>query len=198
MTVGYVSGVFDMFHIGHLNIIMQARQHCDQLIVGAVTDEVVERVKGRSPIVPLDERMQILSGLRDVDRVVVDAHEDKFDTWRELRYDVLFKGDDWQETPKGVKLEQDLAGVGARIVYFPYTRHTSSSLLRQVVTGLAHVPVLPLPEEPNGAPRGDQPSIEADHCPLCGGKSPGLTDEPRGLTERRLAAPQVATMPGAC
>ncbi len=147
MTKGYVSGVFDMFHIGHLNIIVKARQHCDYLIVGAVTDEVVEKVKGRRPVVPLDERMKILASLRDVDEVVVDVHADKFDTWKDLHYDVIFKGDDWRDQPKGIKLERDLATVGARVQYFPYTQHTSSSMLREVISGLAHADVRMLPDE---------------------------------------------------
>lgn len=133
---GYVPGVFDMFHVGHLNIVRAARRECDYLIVGVVSDEVVERVKGRPPVVPLAERMEIVGALRDVDQVVVDEHADKFDAWRELHFDVIFKGDDWRGTPKGVKLEQDLAGVGARIHYFPYTRHTSSTVLRQALDDL--------------------------------------------------------------
>lgn len=147
MVVGYVSGVFDLFHIGHLNIIMSARSQCDQLIVGAVTDEVVEQIKGRLPVIPLDERLEILRGLRDVDDVVVDAHRDKFDSWKQLQYDVIFKGDDWRGTPKAIKLEADLAEVGAKVVYFPYTRHTSSSLLREVLSQLAHTPVRPTPSD---------------------------------------------------
>jgi glycerol-3-phosphate cytidylyltransferase len=130
---GYVPGVFDMFHVGHLNIVRASRAQCDHLIVGVVSDDVVERVKGRPPIVPLEERMEILSELRLVDEVVVDLHADKFDAWRDLRFDVIFKGDDWKGTPKGEKLERDLASVGARIVYFPYTRHTSSTLLRKTI-----------------------------------------------------------------
>ena len=134
MTVGYVSGVFDLFHIGHLTIINRARERCEHLIVGAVDDDVVTAVKGRPPVIPLDERLAILDGLRAVDAVVTDRYPDKFDTWHELRFDVIFKGDDWQGTPKGDKLEADLASVGARVEYFPYTRHTSSSLLRAVLT----------------------------------------------------------------
>lgn len=130
---GYVPGVFDMFHVGHLNVINSARPHCDHLIVGVVTDEVVTRVKGRPPIVPLRERMEVVAAIRGVDQVVVDSHGDKFDSWQELRFDVIFKGDDWAHTAKGAKLEQDLAAVGARVHYFPYTRHTSSTLLRQAL-----------------------------------------------------------------
>lgn len=147
MVTGYVSGVFDMFHIGHLNIIMQARRQCDHLIVGVVTDDVVQAVKNRAPVIPFDERVSIVAGLRDVDAVVADTHADKFDTWHELHYDVIFKGDDWQGTPKGDKLEADLAEVGASVHYFPYTTHTSSTLLREVLTGLAATPVQPLPQD---------------------------------------------------
>lgn len=127
---GYVPGVFDMFHVGHLNIVRAARAQCQQLVVGVVADEVVVQLKGRPPVVPLAERMEIVAAIRGVDEVVVDVHADKFDAWRHLRYDVIFKGDDWRGTAKGDKLERDLAAVGARVVYFPYTRHTSSTLLR--------------------------------------------------------------------
>ncbi len=137
MIRGYVPGVFDMFHVGHLNVIRAAIRECDHLIVGVVADDVVERVKGRPPVVPLDERMEIVAALRDVNEVVVDEHDDKFDTWKELQYDVVFKGDDWRDTPKGRKLEADLAGVGARVTYFPYTRHTSSTMLRLALDALA-------------------------------------------------------------
>ena len=130
---GYVSGVFDMFHVGHLNIVQGARRQCDYLIAGVVTDDVVMRAKGKAPIVPLEERMAIVAALRGVDEVVIDRHVDKFETWRELRYDVIFKGYDWRGTPKGDLLEAELADVGARIEYLPYTRHTSSTKLRELV-----------------------------------------------------------------
>ena len=156
-VVGYVSGVFDMFHIGHLNIIVSARERCDRLVVGVVTDDVVVAMKGRPPVIPLAERVAILSGLRDVDEVVVDSHADKFDSWRELRFDVIFKGDDWQGTPRGRKLEADLGDVGARVEYFPYTRHTSSTLLREVLSKLAHTPVEPLAVDASG-PHSPRPA----------------------------------------
>lgn len=133
---GYVSGVFDMFHVGHLNIIERARERCDHLIAGVVSDEVVVLAKGKPPIVPLDERVTIVRALRAVDEVVIDQHVDKFDTWAELRYDVIFKGDDWKGTPKGDRLEARLSRVGSRVEYFPYTRHTSSTQLRQVLDTL--------------------------------------------------------------
>jgi glycerol-3-phosphate cytidylyltransferase len=121
-----------MFHAGHLNILKHARDACDRLVVGVVTDEVLERVKGRSPMYPLAERLTVVKALRLVDDVVVDLSSDKTVAWRAVRFDVLFKGDDWRDTPKGDRLEAELAGVGARVHYFPYTRHVSSTALRRL------------------------------------------------------------------
>ncbi|MEU5880191.1 adenylyltransferase/cytidyltransferase family protein [Spirillospora sp. NPDC047279] len=133
--VGYVPGAYDLFHIGHLNILKRARQECDHLIAGVVTDEVLEKVKGRPPIVPLAERLAIVGGMSCVDEVVTDLSSDKLVMWRRLHFDVLFKGDDWKGTPKGDRLESSMAEVGARVVYFPYTVHTSSTALRQLISG---------------------------------------------------------------
>ncbi|QXT63428.1 adenylyltransferase/cytidyltransferase family protein [Tessaracoccus palaemonis] len=128
--VGYVPGGWDMFHVGHLNILSHARKHCDVLIVGAVTDEALEEMKGRRPIIPLAERMAILEALSMVDKVVVDTSSDKVKVWEQVHFDVLFKGDDWKGTAKGERLEKAMAGVGVRVIYFPYTRSTSSTQLR--------------------------------------------------------------------
>lgn len=133
-VVGYCPGVFDMFHIGHLNVLRRARLECDHLVAGVVTDAVVEQIKGRAPVVPLVERMEIVSSIRYVDEVVADDTIEKFDMWESVRFDALFKGDDWQGTPKGDRLEAALASVGSRVVYLPYTRQTSSTLLRSVIT----------------------------------------------------------------
>jgi len=131
---GYVPGAWDMFHIGHLNILRRARELCDVLVVGAVTDEVLAASKGRPPVIPLAERLQILDSLALVDRVVVDdCTSDKMPMWHRLHFDVLFKGDDWRGTPKGTVLEAGMAAVGARVVYFPYTHGTTSTLLRQFI-----------------------------------------------------------------
>jgi glycerol-3-phosphate cytidylyltransferase len=135
MTVGYCPGVYDMFHVGHLNILRRARLGCDRLIVGVVTDEVVEQIKGQPPIVPLVERMEIVQAIRFVDEVVPDNTIEKFDMWHGLQFDVIFKGDDWKGTPKGERMEAAFAEVGVAVVYFPYTPDTSSTLLRQLVTG---------------------------------------------------------------
>ncbi|GLZ04915.1 cytidyltransferase [Actinomadura sp. NBRC 104412] len=131
---GYVPGAFDMFHIGHLNILRRARLECDHLIAGVVTDEVLERVKGRPPIVPLAERLAIVGSMACVDEVVTDVSSDKVVMWERLRFDVLFKGDDWKGTEKGDRLEADLGARGVRVVYFPYTVHTSSTALRRLIT----------------------------------------------------------------
>ncbi len=128
--VGYASGVFDMFHVGHLNILKRAREHCTTLVVGVGSDEYVEALKGTAPVVPLDERLEIISALRVVDEVLIDHSEDKTHAWRERNFDVIFKGDDWRGSPKGSRLEADMQTLGVAVVYFPYTKQTSSTLLR--------------------------------------------------------------------
>lgn len=122
-----------MFHIGHLNILRRARQHCGHLIVGAVSDQTLFDMKGKYPIVPLEERMEILESIGIVDEVVTDFSINKLKVWERVRFDVLFKGDDWMGTAKGQKLEADMASVGVDVHYFPYTGHTSSTELRRVL-----------------------------------------------------------------
>jgi glycerol-3-phosphate cytidylyltransferase len=132
--VGYVPGVFDMFHVGHLNILRNARLACDHLIAGVVSDERAAAAKGKVPVVPATERLEIVRAVRYVDDAVLEDVEEKLEMWRRLRFDVIVKGDDWRGTPKGDKLERDFASVGVEVVYLPYTVHTSSTMLRQVVS----------------------------------------------------------------
>lgn len=134
--VGFVPGVWDMFHVGHLNILQRARPQCDQLIAGVLIDELVLEGKGTLPVIPLDERLEIIRNLRFVDAAVVDGSLDKLALWDLLRFDVVFKGDDWRGKPKGDRLERDAAALGVRVVYFPYTAHVSSTHLREVVAQL--------------------------------------------------------------
>ncbi|MDN6794492.1 MAG: adenylyltransferase/cytidyltransferase family protein [Propionibacterium sp.] len=134
VVVGYVPGGFDMLHIGHLNILRAARQRCGHLVVGVATDESLEAMKGRLPVIPLSERLEIISSLRFVDTVVTDISQDKRIAWHRRPFHVLFKGDDWQGTTKGRRLESELAEVGARVEYLPYTPSTSSTLLRNFLT----------------------------------------------------------------
>jgi len=130
MRVGYAPGVFDLFHIGHLNILKHASTLCDRLVVGVVSDEMAVRAKGITPVIPLAERLEIVRSLRMVDEAVPETVPEKLQVWQELRFDVIFKGDDWKGTPKGDRLETGLGAVGVRVVYFPYTVHTSSTALR--------------------------------------------------------------------
>jgi glycerol-3-phosphate cytidylyltransferase len=132
--VGYASGVFDLFHVGHLNLLRRAREECETLVVGVVTDELTFEIKGASPVIPLTERLEIVNALAIVDEVIVDRSRDKRLAWQTRPFDVIFKGNDWQGTPKGERLEREMAEVGAEVVYFPYTMHTASSLLRAHIT----------------------------------------------------------------
>jgi glycerol-3-phosphate cytidylyltransferase len=132
-VIGYAPGAYDLFHIGHLNLLRHAAEHCDHLIAGVVSDELVTRVKGKAPIVPLTERLAIVQGIRYVDEAVEEDVPEKLEMWERLRFDVIIKGDDWRGTPKGDKLERDFAAVGVEVVYLPYTAHTSSTMLRQVL-----------------------------------------------------------------
>ncbi|WP_443056692.1 adenylyltransferase/cytidyltransferase family protein [Streptomyces sp. MUM 178J] len=138
--VGYAPGAYDLFHIGHLNILRHARQHCDYLVAGVVSDEMAELAKGRRPVIPLIERLEIVRNIKYVDAAFVETVPDKLDTWQQVRFDVLFKGDDWRGTPKGDKLERDFTTVGVEIVYFPYTVHTSSTQLRRALDTLTQPP----------------------------------------------------------
>ena len=135
-VVGYAPGAYDLFHIGHLNVLRHAADNCDFLVAGVVADEVLVQTKGRAPVVPLAERMEIVRNLRFVDAVHAEVVPDKIDTWREVRFDVIFKGDDWRGTAKGDRLERDFAAVGVEVRYFPYTMHTSSTMLRKALSAL--------------------------------------------------------------
>jgi glycerol-3-phosphate cytidylyltransferase len=131
--VGYVPGVYDLFHIGHLNALRQARSQCDVLVAGVVSDEVCERVKGVRPFVPLEERVAIVAAIGIVDSTHTELTTDKLDAWRAVGFHKIFKGDDWRDTPRGFELEQRVGSVGVEVVYFPYTEHTSSTQLRRVI-----------------------------------------------------------------
>ena len=137
VRVGYAAGAFDLFHIGHLNILKHAKSQCDHLIAGVVSDEMLRLTKGVDPVIPLAERLEIVRSIEYVDEAVAETVPDKLDTWRELRFDVLFKGDDWRGTEKGLRLEREFAAVGVEVVYFPYTMTTSSTQLRQALAALA-------------------------------------------------------------
>jgi len=138
--VGYAAGAFDLFHVGHLNLLRRARERCDVLVAGVVCDELLRSVKGVEPVVPTAERAEIVRSIRFVDAVHVETVPDKLDVWREVRFTHFFKGDDWRGTEKGERLEREFAAVGVEVVYFPYTAHTSSTALRRALAALSPAP----------------------------------------------------------
>lgn len=129
--VGYTTGVFDMFHIGHLNILKRAKEKCDYLIVGVSTDELCLSYKHKAPIVPFVERKAIVEAIKYVDEVVPQVDRNKFGAWENYKFDVMFVGDDWKGSPLFSALEERFKEVGVSIVYFPYTTGTSSTVLRE-------------------------------------------------------------------
>ncbi len=131
--IGYAPGVYDMFHIGHLNILRNSRLACDYLIAGVVSDEMALRAKGKTPVIPLPERLEIVRHVSFVDDAVEEDVASKLEMWERLKFDVIIKGDDWRGTEKGDKLERDFAAVGVEVFYLPYTVHTSSTMLRQAL-----------------------------------------------------------------
>lgn len=129
--IGYTTGVFDMFHIGHLNILKRAKEQCEYLIVGVSTDELVENYKHKTPIIPFDERCAIVESIRYVDRVVPQTTMDKLVALKELNFDVMFHGSDWKGTSLYADYEQAFKNVGVDLVFLPHTDGTSSTELAQ-------------------------------------------------------------------
>lgn len=127
--IGYTTGVFDMFHIGHLNIIRNAKEQCEYLIVGVSTDELVESYKHKSPIIPFHERIAIVEAIRYVDKVVTQSTMNKFEAWEEYHFDVIFHGDDWKGSSLYNQIKSQLSSVGCEVVFLPHTEGTSSTEL---------------------------------------------------------------------
>jgi glycerol-3-phosphate cytidylyltransferase len=132
-VIGYAPGIFDLFHIGHVNLLRRAKERCDFLIAGVVSDDMCSLRKGRTPVVPLDERLEIVRNMRCVDLAIEEDVPSKVDVWNSYRFHRLFKGDDWEGTPAGVRLQADFAPLGVEIVYLPYTLTTSSTILRSAL-----------------------------------------------------------------
>ena len=131
--VGYTTGVFDMFHIGHLNILKAAKEQCDYLIVGVSTDEVVKDYKNKTPIIPFEERIAIVDAIKYVDKVVPQTSMNKMDAWNELKFDVLFHGSDWKNSDMYNKIIADFAEVGVDVVFLPHTAGISSTMLSDIL-----------------------------------------------------------------
>ena len=134
--VGYTTGVYDMFHIGHLNIIRRAKEQCDYLIVGVSTDELVQQDKHKVPVIPYEERAAIISALKYVDKVVPQSDKNKFGAWEKYHFNKMFVGSDWKGTPQWDKFEKEFAHVGVEIVYLPHTDGVSSTKLTAVIKGI--------------------------------------------------------------
>lgn len=135
--IGYAVGAFDLFHVGHLNLLRHAKQQCDILIAGVVSDEMLRQVKGIEPVIPTAERAEIVRHISFVDDVYVETTPSKMDSWHDVHFTHFFKGDDWRGTDKGLRLEREFAEVGVEVVYFPYTAHTSSSSLRRALDAIS-------------------------------------------------------------
>lgn len=135
MIVGYATGVFDLFHIGHLNFLRNARSLCDQLIVGVTVDDMVG-YKNKKCVIPFEERIEIVRNMRWVDAAIPQSNMDKVDAWKKLKYDVLFVGDDWYQTKRWSTFEDKLKEQGVKVVYFPYTQGVSSTLRTKTVQKL--------------------------------------------------------------
>lgn len=127
--VGYTTGVFDMFHVGHLNILKRAKEQCDYLIVGVSTDDLVEHEKHKTPIIPFEQRCAIVSAIKYVDEVVPQFDKNKYAAWIRLKFDKMFVGSDWQGTDAWNEYETQFKPLGIEIVYLPHTDGVSSTAL---------------------------------------------------------------------
>lgn len=135
-VVGYTTGVFDLFHIGHLRLLQRAKSRCDRLIVGVSTDELVMKYKSKKPVIPFEERIEIVSALKCVDEVIPQQHRDKIAAYHEIKFDVMFVGSDWKGSDLFDKVEAELAGYGVEVVYFDYTSTVSSTALQATLQAI--------------------------------------------------------------
>ena len=135
MIIGYTTGVYDLFHIGHLNLLKNAKGLCDKLIVGVTVDELV-KYKNKRAVIPFEERLEIVRSIKYVDAAIAQESLDKFAAWEKLKFDILFVGDDWYQSERWQELEEKFQRVGVRVIYFPYTKGTSSTLINQTLIRL--------------------------------------------------------------
>ena len=135
MVIGYTTGVYDLFHIGHLNLLKNAKGLCDKLIVGVTVDELVA-YKSKRAVIPFEERLEIVRSIKYVDAAIPQETLDKFAVWEKLKFDILFVGDDWYKSERWQEMEEKFKRVGVKVVYFPYTKGTSSTLINQTLVRL--------------------------------------------------------------
>ena len=134
--LGYTAGVFDLFHIGHLNILRKAKEQCEYLIVAVSTDELVQSYKNKTPVIRFSERMAIVESIKYVDLVIPQKSRNKMEAFDEYKFDVMFVGDDWRGDPLWNALEEDLKARGSVVSYIPYTNGISSTYLKKVLENL--------------------------------------------------------------
>lgn len=135
MIIGYTTGVYDMFHVGHLNILEAAKRQCDYLIVGVSTDELVAKEKHKTTMIPFEERCRIVEAIKYVDKVVPQTDKNKLEAWKRLKFNKMFVGSDWQGTPQWIEFERQFKDTGVEFVYLPHTEGISSSILRERILG---------------------------------------------------------------
>ena len=133
MTIGYTTGVYDLFHVGHLNLLKNAKGLCDKLIVGVTVDDLVT-YKGKRAFIPFEDRIEIVRSCKYVDAAVPQYDVDKLTACKKLGATVLFVGDDWYATEKWLEYEKKFAEEGIKIIYFPYTKGISSTKINQALT----------------------------------------------------------------
>ncbi len=136
MIIGYTTGVYDMFHIGHLNILARAKAQCDFLIVGVSTDELVRKEKNKETIIKYEERAAIVESIKYVDKVVPQYNKNKLEAWEQYHFDKMFVGSDWKGTKQWNKYEEEFSSLGVEITYLPHTDGISSTLLAGVIKGI--------------------------------------------------------------
>lgn len=135
MIIGYTSGVFDLFHIGHVNLLRNAKSMCDKLIVGVTVDELVS-YKGKQSVIPYHERIEVVRSCRYVDVAIPQINMNKLDAVKKNHANFLFVGDDWYQSEKWQNFEHDLNKIGCKVIYFPYTQGTSSTLINNTLKEL--------------------------------------------------------------
>ncbi len=135
MVIGYTTGVFDLFHVGHVRVLRNAKAMCDRLIVGVSNDDLVS-YKSKKAVIPFEERLEIVAACKYVDIAVEQQSMDKMDAFNRYKFNIMFVGDDWYKTETWQKIDKEMTDVGVRLIYFPYTRTTSSTLINNTLLSL--------------------------------------------------------------
>jgi glycerol-3-phosphate cytidylyltransferase len=135
MIIGYTTGVYDLFHVGHVNLLRNAKSLCDRLIVGVTTDDLVS-YKNKQSVIPFEERIEIVQSCKYVDLAVPQFDMDKLDHQSRYKFDIMFVGDDWYKQSKWEAIESQLKEREVKIIYFPYTKSTSSTLINNTLETL--------------------------------------------------------------